>query len=64
MTEENNTLHSHRVRIKFGTNSDKLSVTWLDENCKGTWSIGKNTDSYDLYFENEEDAILTWWKWS
>lgn len=62
MTDEG-PIPSHRIRIKFGPNSDKLTKTWLDENCKGVWAIGKNTDSYDLYFEYQEDALLTWWKW-
>lgn len=57
-------LHTFKIRIKIGPNSEGLSSEWLNENLKGVWAIGKNIDSYDLHFEYEEDAFLTWWKWS
>ena len=56
-------IHTYKIQIKINPNSVNLSQQWLNEICKGTWSIGKNIDSYDLHFEYEEDALLTWWKW-
>lgn len=57
-------LRTYCIQVRFNAKSNKLSKKWLDDNCKGTWAIGKNTDSYDLQFDNAEDALLTWWKWA
>ena len=56
-------LLTYKIQIKINSNSVNLSKQWLNENCKGVWAIGKNIGSYDLHFEYEEDALLTWWKW-
>lgn len=53
-----------KIRIKFGPRSKDLRKSWLDENLKGVWAIGKENDCYEIVFEYEEDALLTWWKWS
>lgn len=54
----------YKIQIKFGKNSDGLRKSWLDENLKGKWITGKDETCYELLFEFEEDAVLTWWKWA
>lgn len=53
----------YRIKIKFGYNSDGMNRVWLNDNLRGKWAIGKDESCYELLFEYEEDAVLTWWKW-
>lgn len=53
----------YTIKIKFGRNSDGLNVGWLDNHCVGKWAVGKEQECYELLFEYEQDALLTWWKW-
>ena len=60
MTED---ILPYQIKIKFGRNSDDLTADWLNNNLAGSWSVGKEHTCYELFFECEEDALLTWWKW-
>lgn len=61
MTDDN--IPAFTIRIKFSSRSGELSKAWLDENTKGWWAIGKETECYEIHFEYAEDALKTWWKW-
>ena len=36
---------------------------WLNQTCKGNWWFGYNNRTYELRFENDEDAIMFALRW-